>query len=73
MVSGLSDRYGDAVIDGIDVLHEVAIQLVVQSIKHLLAGIIGLICFLQDSSNDVLSEVLIDQTSRRQLSGMVVI
>jgi hypothetical protein len=55
------------------VLHEVAVQLVVQSIKYLLGGIIGLICFLQDSSNDVLSEVLIDQTSRRQLSGMVVI
>ena len=46
MVSGLSDRYGDAVIDGIDVLHEVAVQLVVQSTKHLLTGIIGLICFL---------------------------
>ena len=29
VVSGLSDRHRDAVIDGIDVLHEVAVQLVV--------------------------------------------
>lgn len=65
MVSRLSDRHGDAIIDGIDVLHEVTIQLVVQGTEHLLTGIIfGLICCsLQDGSNDVLSEVLIDQAS----------